>query len=93
MNHLTSENFQDSYFQFGDRQAGVALVFSPERGSYTYNAYCVETTLLEELLAVEYDFLDDALSTINAEFSQWELKSHAAKESGCGSCVAKKSCS
>jgi hypothetical protein len=89
---LTAENFQESYYQFGDRQAGISLVYSPERQCYTYNAYCVEITLLQELLAVEYDFLEDALATINSEFGQWELKSYDTKSSGCGDCVAKKSC-
>ncbi len=89
---LTADNFQESYFQFGDRQAGISLVYNPEEEHYSYNAYCLELSLLQELFAVEHDFLEDALHTVNSEFGQWELKSHDSADKGCGSCVAKKSC-
>lgn len=85
---LTEENFEGSYLRFQDRQAGVSLVYSHEDDKFYYNAYCVEMTLLKELLSVEFDYLDDALTFINEEFSSWEVASYEAK-SGCGSCVAK----
>ncbi len=86
---LTPENYDHSFLNFGDRQAGVSLVFSPEDDRFYYNAYCLEAKLLKELFSVEYEFLEDALETINSEFGQWELKSHDKKKEGCGSCVAK----
>jgi hypothetical protein len=47
-------------------------------------------TLYKELCTVEYEFLEDALDTINADFGTWELKPFEAEsKSGCGSCVAK----
>lgn len=84
---LTSENFLTKILRFRDRQAGVSLIFDPEDNCYTYNAYCLETKILQELYTVEYDFLDDALAAINDEFGSWELTD--LNPSGCGSCVAK----
>ena len=86
---LTNDNFEHAYLQFEDRQAGVGIVYDPGEERYFYNAYCIERTLLKELMAVEYEFLDDALETINAEFSTWELVLHEEKK-GCGSCAAKR---
>ena len=86
---LTSENFMTKILRFRDRQAGVSLIFDPEQKCFTYNAYCLETTVLKELYTVEYDFLDDALDAINEEFGTWELSDLNPSESGCGSCVAK----
>lgn len=86
---LSSENYTDNYYNFEDRQAGVSLVFCPEKNRFFYNAYCVEKKLLKELFSVEYDFLEDALHTVNSEFGQWELKTFEKKKEGCGTCVAK----
>lgn len=86
---LTEENFTAKAFRFRDRQAGVSLIFDPEREVYTYNAYCLEIQLLKELFTVEHDYLEDALKLINDEFGTWELKDLAPEKSGCGSCVAK----
>lgn len=86
---LTAENYDHSFYNFGDRQAGVSLVFSPEENRFYYNAYCLEAKLLKEIFSVEHEFLEDALVTANAEFGQWELKSHEVKKEGCGTCVAK----
>jgi len=85
---LTHENFDHKVLAFRERQAGVSLVFDPERNQYLYNAYCIETKLLKELFTCEFDFLEDALSAINDEFGNWEILDLSAK-SGCGSCVAK----
>lgn len=85
---LTEDNFSHSILQFRDRQAGVSCIYDPESESYTYNAYCLETQLLQELFSCEYEFLADAIETVNEEFGQWELVDLSAK-SGCGSCVAK----
>lgn len=88
--NLTRDNYNHSFYSFGDRQAGISLVFSPEENRFFYNAYCLEAKLLKEIFSVEHEFLDDALETVNAEFGQWELKSHdVKKDDGCGSCVAK----
>lgn len=86
---LDLENYTHSFYTFGDRQAGVSLVFCPDSKRFYYNAYCLETKLLKELFSVEHEFLEDALSTINSEFGQWELKSHETKKEGCGTCIAK----
>jgi hypothetical protein len=85
---LTVDNFAHSILQFRDRQAGVSVVYDPEMDRYTYNAYCIEAQLLQELFTCEYEFLDDALLVINEEFGQWESVDLLAKK-GCGSCVAK----
>lgn len=88
---LTADNFQTFYYRFQERQAGVGLVYSPTDERYFYNAYCIEAKLLQELFAVEYDYLEDALATINAEFGTWELVTFdEADKKNCGSCVAKK---
>lgn len=86
---LTHENYDHSYLNFQDRQAGVSLVFCPSEKRYFYNAYCVEIVLMKELFSVEFEYLDDALDTIHAEFGQWELKSFEEKKEGCGTCIAK----
>jgi hypothetical protein len=86
--HLTAENFESKVFRFRDRQAGVSLIYDPEREVYSYNAYCLEITLVKELYTVEFDFLDDALAQINEEFGSWELTDIAPQQSGCGSCAA-----
>jgi hypothetical protein len=85
---LTESNYSHSILTFRDRQAGVSVVFDPDAEVFTYNAYCIEATLLTELFTCEYRFLADALAVINEEFGQWELVDLSAK-SGCGSCVAK----
>ena len=87
---LNPQNYDSSVLTFGDRQAGVSLVYDPHKKRYYYNAYCVETKLLKELFTVEYGFLEEALETINGEFGTWELKSLDQKKSGCGDCAAKK---
>jgi hypothetical protein len=87
-NTLTEENYTHSHFTWRTRQAGVSLIFDPERNRYVYNAYCIETELLKELFTCEYEFLEEALLVINQEYGNWEYKS-VEEKSGCGSCVAK----
>lgn len=87
---LTHENYQHTVLRFRSRQAGVSTVFDPFDDVYRYNAYCIETKLLKELVSVEYAFLDDALDFINDEFGSWEEENLDKKASGCGSCAAKK---
>ncbi|MEZ4740946.1 MAG: hypothetical protein R3B45_00610 [Bdellovibrionota bacterium] len=91
MNKLTNENYLYSYLQFQKRQAGVNVVFSPSDNRYYYNAYCLETELLEMLLSVEFEFLEDAIELINTDFTTWELKNFDVKKKDCGSCSAKRS--
>jgi hypothetical protein len=84
---LTTENFSYTAYQWRDRQAGVGVIFDPEREQFIYNAYCVETKLMKELFSCEFDFLEDALALVNEEYSNWEEFSFDKK--GCGTCVAK----
>jgi hypothetical protein len=86
---LTLDNYTSNYLQFQDRQAGVNVVFSPDDDRYYYNAYCIETKLLKELMTVEFEFPEDAIEMINCDFATWELKDFDTKKSGCGSCSAK----
>ena len=85
---MTEENYSYSYYSFEDRQSGISLVYSPSKKSYLYNVYCLEQTLLKELFTVEYDFLEDALKTVNSEFGNWKLKTFEEKKSSCSSCTA-----
>lgn len=85
---LTEENFSHSVLRFRDRQAGISVIFDPDLERFTYNAYCIEAKLMEELYTCEYEFLSDALAVINQEFGTWEIFDLAKKE-GCGTCVAK----
>lgn len=86
---VTADNYTYSYLEFGDRQAGVGLVYSPEEDRYFYNVYCLERTLLKELMSVEFEFLEDALESLTQEFGSWSLKELEEKKSGCSTCVAK----
>lgn len=88
MGKLTEENYTSSFLRFGERQAGVNIVYCPEEKKYFYNAHCFETKILKELMSVEFEFLDDALELINDEFSTWD-KVDFEPEKGCGSCAAK----
>ncbi len=85
---LTAENYTSEFLTFEDRQAGISLVFCPDELRFFYNVYCLERTLLKEIFSVEFEFLEDALTTVNEEFGTWTLKSYDKK--GCGTCVAKK---
>jgi hypothetical protein len=85
---ITTDNFEYTVLRFRDRQAGIAVIYDSELDRFTYNAYCIETKLLQELYSCEFEFLDDALTLINDEFSEWEKFDLSAK-SGCGSCAAK----
>lgn len=85
---LTEENYSHTVLVFRDRQAGVSEVFDPETARFRYNAYCLEKKLLQELYTREFDFLADALETINDEFGTWQAESF--EQSGCGSCAAKR---
>ena len=85
---IDTDNYWHSVLQFRDRQAGVSVIFDPEEQTYSYNAYCLETKIMKELFTCEYEFLEDAIATVNDEFGSWEFKDLGAKE-GCGSCVAK----
>ena len=87
---LTEENFTDNAFTFRDRQAGVSVIYDEINDQYSYNAYCVETKLLKELFTCEYDYLEEALKTINDEFGTWDFTPLSTKaKQGCGSCAAK----
>jgi len=88
-NQLTQENYSSHFLRFQKRQAGISLIYSDKDSQFYYNAYCVETELLKELFSVEYEFLDDALKTINDEFSTWELIPYDKEKSSCSTCVAK----
>jgi hypothetical protein len=86
---LSIDNYMAKVFRFNDRQAGISLIYDPNRDCFTYNAYCLETKIMKELFTVECDFLDDALSLINQEFGTWDLVDLVEEKSGCGSCAAK----
>ena len=87
---ITEENYQSHFLRFQKRQAGISLVFCPEREKFTYNTYCIESELFKELFSVEHDYLEDALCLLNDEFPTWELVSYESKKkSGCSSCAAK----
>lgn len=86
---ITEENFETHYLRFEKRQAGVGLVYCPEKEAYSYNAYCLEKELLKELFSVEHEFLEDALQMIHEEFGSWELVPYEKQKSGCSSCAAK----
>lgn len=88
MTKLTEENYMHTVLVFRDRQAGVSEIYDPETGKYSYNAYCLEKKLVEELFTCEYDFLSDALEAVNQEFGTWDSESFEEKK-GCSSCVAK----
>jgi hypothetical protein len=85
---ITTENYDYTILQFRERQAGVSVIYDAEFDRYTYNAYCIEAKILEELFSCEYEFLEDALAVVNSEFGTWEKVDLSAKQ-GCGSCVAK----
>jgi hypothetical protein len=87
---LTEKNYMEACLRFRDRQAGVGVVYCPDEKRYYYNAYCLETKLVKELMSVEYEFLDDALEFIDDEFGTWEIeKFEESESSGCSTCVAK----
>ena len=73
-NKLNDKNYGYSVLVFKDRQAGVSEIFDPGANDYSYNAYCMEKTLVKELFTCEYEFLEDALHAINEEFGTWELE-------------------
>lgn len=88
-NQITPENYTTHFKRFQKRQAGISLSYSNSEKKFFYNAYCVETELLKELFTVEYEFLEDALKTVNDEFATWELAPYEEK-SGCSTCSNKK---
>ena len=85
---LTEENYTYTVLTFRDRQAGVSEVYDPDTDTFAYNAYCLERVLMKELFTCEYEFLSDALDSINEEFGTWAPQAFEEKK-GCGSCVAK----
>lgn len=87
--NLTEDNFFTHFKSFEDRQAGVNPVYDPVDDKFYYNAYCLEMKLLKELYSVEYEFIEDALESINEEFATWKLKAFEEKTGGCSTCVAK----
>ncbi len=89
LTRLDSDNYLEKAFRFRDRQAGISVIYDPDKAQYTYNAYCLETKIMKELFTVEFDYLDDALKLMNDEFGSWELFDLSGKSEGCGSCVAK----
>lgn len=86
---LNENNYLNTYLQFEDRQAGVSVVYNPDKGQYYYNAYCIDQKLIKEIFTVEHDYLIDALELINDEFGTWEKKEFEEEKDGCGSCAAK----
>lgn len=86
---LTPDNYLHTALRFRDRQAGVSVIYDPTTKRYTYNAYCLETQLMEELFTCEYEDLDEALAVVQSEFGTWEVFDLTEKKSGCSSCVAK----
>jgi hypothetical protein len=85
---ITAENWDHTVLTFRDRQAGISAVYDPFEERYYYNAYCIEKKLLKELWTQEYEYLDDAIKSVNLEFGSWDSETLEEKK-GCGSCVAK----
>ena len=90
MGPISVENYDKKFLKFESRQAGVSEVYSPDNQKFSYNAYCLESEKLVELLSVEYDYLEDAIKTVNEEFGTWELVPYEVEKSDCGSCGNKK---
>lgn len=88
VNKINDENYANTVLIFRDRQAGVCEIYDPFEEKYSYNAYCLEKKLLKELWSKEFDYLEDAIESVNEEFGTWE-KEEFEEEKGCGSCVAK----
>ncbi len=82
---LTVENYEGSCLTFGDRQAGISHVYSPGNSRFYYHVYCVDRKSLTDIFSVEYEFLTDALETVNSEFAGWERQEYEAK-SLCSTC-------
>ena len=90
MHKLTDDNYLDKVLKFRDRQAGVSVIYDPDTQGFLYNAYCLETKIMKELVAVEHNDTQAAVDFINDEFGTWELTDvHETSGSGCSSCVAK----
>jgi hypothetical protein len=86
---LTRDNYEFQVLRSRARQAGVSLIYDPERDEFTYNAYCLELKLLKELFTQEFETLDEALSCIHEEFGSWQLADAAVplpSAAGCGGC-------
>ncbi|NRA62914.1 MAG: hypothetical protein HRU19_00440 [Pseudobacteriovorax sp.] len=89
LSRITDENYMDKVYQFRDRQAGISVIYDPNHDRFLYNAYCLETKIMKELVTVEHDDVQAAIDLINEEFGTWELRDVHETKSGCGSCVAK----
>ena len=50
-------------FFFRDRQAGVSSILIQKQRLTLITPHCLERELMKELFTVEFDFLDDALTT------------------------------
>ncbi|MCY4380812.1 MAG: hypothetical protein OXC40_04490 [Proteobacteria bacterium] len=85
---LSTSNFLTSCLSFEDRQAGVSIIYCHQSDKYVYHGYCLETKLSRDLMSVEFDVLEDAISYINEEFLGWQLQLFN-DDGGCGSCHAK----
>lgn len=87
-NPLNVENYTYKILRFQDRQAGIGVVYDPSKEKFFYNAYCLEIKIMKELYAVEFEFLEDAVTHINEEFGTWKIEEFGQKKS-CGDCHAK----
>ncbi len=86
---VDEDSFLYRYYRFEDRQAGIGLVYCPQEERYFYNVYCADTKLVKDIFAVEFEFLVDALETLQKEFGQWQCIEIEDGAGGCGSCAAK----
>lgn len=85
---LTSSNFLHSYLCFQDREAGVSAIYCNQEQRYHYHAYCLETKLMRDLVSIEFNNLEEAISYINDEFASWSLKNFQPDKKGCSNCHA-----
>jgi hypothetical protein len=87
---ITEENYETHVLRSRARQAGVSLIFDPDRESFIYNTYCLELKLLKELFTHEYDSLKEALDSLHEEFGSWQLAEVGtplpSASKGCGGC-------
>ncbi|MCY4444450.1 MAG: hypothetical protein OXC44_06610 [Proteobacteria bacterium] len=86
---LTEKNFLTACLTFEKRQAGVSVIFCPQKNRYFYHAYCLEKDLLKDLLSLEFLALEEALSYINDEFNGWKVTEFKDNQKNCGTCHAK----
>lgn len=83
---LNAENYETKALRHLDRQAGVSVIYDPDKDLLIYNAYCLELKTLKELFSRECACLDEALAIVNEEFGGFTLVELAVEEPERGGC-------